>query len=141
MIPTEVLTFATSNLIGGALSIWSKSIEHKRDLMQMKLKEVGFIEQTKKDAWIRGGPIARRIIVMSVMFAVFLAPFLVQVLMPEVPIFYAYTEEKGRWLFGLFGPSMEHLKYIEVKGFVILPVHTQMAAAISGYYFGVAAVK
>lgn len=141
MIPTEVLTFAASNLIGGVLTIWSKSVQHKKELLEMKLNEAGFIERTKKEAWIRGGPVTRRIIVLSVMFAVFIAPFLIKLVMPELPIYYAYTEEKGRWIFGLIGPSMEHLKYIEMKGFVILPVHTQMASAIGGYYFGVAAVK
>jgi len=52
------------------------------------------------------------------------------------------TFEDGRKSLSFpFGTAMEKLKYIRMGGFVILPIHIQMAAAISGYYFGAGAAK
>lgn len=49
--------------------------------------------------------------------------------------------EKDHWLLGMFGPAMENLEHIRMESFAILPIHTQMAAAISGYYFGAESPK
>ena len=32
--------------------------------------------------------------------------------------------------------SIDKMRFEQMTGYVILPVHTQMAAAISGFYFG-----
>lgn len=32
--------------------------------------------------------------------------------------------------------SIDRMRFERMQGYVILPVHTQMAAAISGFYFG-----
>lgn len=141
MIPSEVLTFGASSLLGGVMKLWSKKMDHERQRFEQALKQGRMEESSRIRAASIGGPWVRRLIVSSVLFSVFVAPFLVATYYPQVPVFYAYTEEKGRWLFGLFGPAMEHLKYIRMDGLVILPIHTQMAAAISGYYFGAGAAK
>ncbi|MCC5840709.1 MAG: hypothetical protein JJT96_11340 [Opitutales bacterium] len=45
-----------------------------------------------------GGPLTRRIIVVSVLFAVFIAPFILAAFFPETPVFYAYAEKtRGFW--------------------------------------------
>jgi hypothetical protein len=81
-----------------------------------------------------GGPMTRRLIVISVLFTVFIAPFILAAFFPHTPVFYAYAEKtRGFWF--IF-ESIDKMHFEQMAGYVILPVHTQMAAAISGFYFG-----
>ena len=68
------------------------------------------------------------------LFAVFIASFVLAAFFPQTPVFYAYAE-KTRGLGFLF-ESIDKMRFEQMNGYVILPVHTQMAAAISGFYFG-----
>lgn len=144
MLPTEILTFAISSL----LSAWLRMRSRKNELEHQKFNsllnrpvETRATELSVQKTPAVGGLWVRRLMVSTVLFTVFLAPFFVATLWPDVPVYYAYTEMRGRWLGGIFGPPIESLRYVEIRGFVILPVHTQMASAICGYYFGVSAVK
>ena len=141
MIPPQVITFLGSSVLGGVMKIWSKKIDNDRLRWEQQQQGEKFKEASRIRAASIGGPWIRRLIVAAVLFAVFIAPFCAAVFYPEVPIFYAYNEAQGRWLGGLIGPAMEKLKYIEMNGLVVLPIHTQMAAAISGFYFGAGAAK
>lgn len=67
---------------------------------------------------------------MAVLFTV----FILAAYFPETPVFYAYAEKtRGFWF--IF-ESIDRMRFEQMTGYVILPVHTQMAAAICGFYFG-----
>ena len=73
-------------------------------------------------------------LLIQVFFAVFIAPFILAAFFPQTPVFYAYAEKtRGFWF--IF-ESIDKMRFEPMTGYVILSVHTQMAAAISGFYFG-----
>ena len=143
MIPTEVLTFASTTGLGAALKLISKKmeIEKQRFEFAMKKEEVKEVSRQSARAFTpTGGPIIRRAIVFTMLFTVFIAPVILAFF--NLPVVYAYSEEPGKFLFGLFGGGgIEKMKFVEMQGMVILPVHVHIASAISGFYFGTASVK
>ena len=67
-------------------------------------------------------------------FVVFIAPCVLAAFFPQTLVFYAYAEKtRGFWF--IF-ESLDKMRFEHMSCYVILPVHTQMAAAISGFYFG-----
>ena len=137
MIPTEIITFAVSTAIGAWIKLKSKQMEvqrHQADLWAQKAGVTIDDRQKARDFMPAGGPMTRRIIVVAVLFAVFIAPFILAAFFPETPVFYAYAE-KSRGFWFIF-ESIDRMRFERMTGYVILPVHTQMAAAISGFYFG-----
>ena len=140
MIPTEIFTFGASSIISALMKLWAKKQEIERQKWLMSKENFELIERSKVSAGTRSGAWIRRFIVICVIFAVFIAPIFSLLMFPECPVSYAYTEQTGKFL-GIFGNSLERLRYVELKGIVLLPIHTQMASCIIGYYFGVSAVK
>ena len=143
MIPAEVLTFATTTGLGAALKLASKKMEMDQQRFDWAAKKENLKEVSRESArkfTPKGGPIIRRAIVFTMLFTVFIAPVILAFF--HLPVVYAYSEEPGRFLWGLFGGGgIEKMKFVEMQGMVILPVHVHIASAISGFYFGTAAVK
>ena len=72
------------------------------------------------------------------MFSVFVAPFVIVMVSPDIPVIYAYVEKTNGFLF-LGG--LDQMKTAEMLGYVILPIHRQLAAAVIGFYYGGELVK
>jgi len=137
MIPTEIITFTVSTALGAWIKLKSKQMDAQRQQADLWAQQAGVVIDDRsrvRDFMPPGGPLTRRIIVVSVLFAVFIAPFILAAFFPDTPVFYAYTEKSRGFLF-IF-ESVDRLRFERMTGYVILPVHTQMAAAISGFYFG-----
>jgi len=142
MFTPEIITLLGGSILGGLLKLFKAHQENQRHMVDMLAAKQQLADTSRDAAAARGGQggaMARRAIVICVLFTVFLAPFILAAFIPEVPIFYAYSEEKGGFWF--FRASMEKLQFVRLDGFVLLPIHTQMAAAISGFYFGAGIVK
>lgn len=137
MIPTEIITFTVSTAIGAWIKLKSKQMEVQKHQADLWAKQAGVVVEDRINArnYIPpGGPMTRRLIVISVLFTVFIAPFILAAFFPHTPVFYAYAEKtRGFWF--IF-ESLDKMRFEQMSGYVILPVHTQMAAAISGFYFG-----
>jgi hypothetical protein len=137
MIPTEIITFTVSTAIGAWIKLKSKQMETQKHQADLWARQAGVIvddRQKARNFLPAGGPLTRRIIVVAVLFAVFIAPFILAAFFPQTPLFYAYAE-KSRGFWFIF-ESLDKMRFEQMSGYVILPVHTQMAAAISGFYFG-----
>ena len=137
MIPAEIITFTVSTAIGALIKLKSKQMEAQKHQADLWAKQAGIIaeeRQKARDYIPAGGPLTRRLIVVAVLFAVFIAPFILAAFFPQTPVFFAYAE-KTRGLWFIF-ESIDKMRFEQMTGYVILPVHTQMAAAISGFYFG-----
>jgi hypothetical protein len=119
MIPTEIITFAISTAIGAWIKLKSKQMEIQTHQADLWAKQAGVIldDRTKARDFLPAG-----------------GPFIIAAFFPDTPVFYAYAEKtRGFWF--VF-ESIDKLRFERLTGYVILPVHTQMAAAISGFYFG-----
>ena len=137
MIPTEIITFAVSTAIGAWIKLKSKQMEIQSHQAELWAKQAGVTvddRQKARDFVPAGGPLTRRLIVVAVLFTVFIAPVILAAYFPETPVFYAYAEKTRG--FGFLFESIDRMRFERMQGYVILPVHTQMAAAISGFYFG-----
>lgn len=146
----EVITLAGSTILGGILKLASQWMENQRHMVAM-LAEKQKIDQADTEAADasadkaaardgNGGAITRRIITCTVLFTVFIAPVIVAICFPSCPVFFAYNEQAtGFW--SLFMSAVDKMKFVRIDGFVILPIHTQIASAIAGFYFGAGIVK
>jgi hypothetical protein len=137
MIPTEIITFALTTAIGAWIKLKSKQMEAQKHNADLWAQHAGVTMDDRiraREFVPPAGPWVRRLIVVSVLFAVFIAPFILATFFPDTPVFYAYSEKSRGFLFLI--ESLERMEFQQMTGYVILPVHTQMAAAISGFYFG-----
>ena len=91
---------------------------------------------SKRDG--EGGKLVRRFIVISTLFGVILAPFILALF--NYPIFMQITEEKKGFLWGLFGGGTQ-TKFVELSGYLVITEVRQTLTAIIGYYFGQSSVK
>jgi hypothetical protein len=142
MIPVEVITLLSSSGVGAALKLVSKSIElgklanARSDAERKQYLEAVTAARKYQPA---GGVWTRRTIVWAMLSTVFVAPTIVACF--DIPIIYGYAETGTRFLWGLFTPGTDKMRFVQVHGMVILPIHTHMAASIGGFYFGTSAVK
>lgn len=142
MFTAELITLLGGTILGGLLKILKARSDFQAQLLEGALRRQDSVDASRDRAATRsgsGGPITRRIIVCVVLFTVFLAPFILAGWMPETPIFYAYTEARGGFWF--LASGVERMQFVRLDGFVLLPIHTQMASAIAGFYFGAGIVK
>ena len=79
-----------------------------------------------------GGAIVRRIIVVTVLFGVIIAPFILAHSDEGVTV----ANEYSKWFGFIKGTS-----YQTLHGYVILPEIRQTVLAIVGFYFGSSSVK
>lgn len=142
MFPLEVLTFLGSSVTGGIMKIVAKKVEidkltNARTAGEAKAMGEAIAEARKYQP--AGGVWTRRTIVWAMLFTVFVAPVILSFY--GIPIVYGYSETKGSFLWGLFGGKLSEMKFVEMAGMVLLPVHVHIATAVGGFYFGTAAIK
>jgi len=107
----------------------------------MILKDKQFSEESANNAVervpIEAGKWVRRLIVVSVLFGVILAPF-VTTLMNHPIVVEEMVTKKILW--GLLSTTTEPV-FVEIEGYLLVPEIRQALTAIVGFYFGQATVK
>ena len=113
--------------------------EQKRFEMLMKEKEAADISADKavERVSVDAGKWVRRLIVVSVLFGVILAPFVVTFFNHPIVVEELVTR---KILWGLLGTKTEPM-FVEVEGYLLVPEIRQALTAIIGFYFGQATVK
>lgn len=97
-------------------------------------------EASRQRAATAAGPWIRRLLVLSMVFAVVLAPFVVAVFTDQATIF--QYSEAPRGLFGkLFAGTAERVHFEPLKGYVLTAETRQSLLAIIAFYFGQGAAK
>ena len=141
MIPTEIMTMAGGSIVGFFFKLVAKRAENeqKRFEMFMKEKEMADVSADKavKRVSVDAGKWVRRIIVLSVLFGVILAPFVVTFFNHPIVVEELITK---KILWGLLGTKTEPV-FVEVEGYLLVPEIRQALTAIIGFYFGQATVK
>ena len=87
---------------------------------------------------IDAGKWVRRCIVGVILFGVVIAPFLLALL--GLPTVVQIDEESRSFFWGLIGGGQE-VKFVEMKGYLLIPEVRQTLTAIVGFYFGAATAK
>lgn len=136
-IPFELMTMLGGSVVGFVFRFIAERAKDRQSQFQMMMSRYA-AEEGGRDSAIKRVPLdagkwVRRIIVVSVLFGVILAPFILSILgystVAEV------QEEKAEFLFGLFGGGSEKT-FVEIQGYLIIPEVRQTLSAIVGFYFG-----
>lgn len=137
MIPTELITMATGGLAGFVLRFMAERAKDRQAQFEIMMKVKKADEDSRATASKRenndSGKFVRRIIVMSILFGVVLAPFILALFgkssIVEIDI------DKPSYIFGLFGGGTEK-SFVEMPSYLLIPEVRESLMAIIGYYFG-----
>lgn len=142
MFTPDILTMVLGFVISGVLKIMKSKMEMQRQTMDIVAEKAGLAKEAADAAAARTsgpwGAWTRRVIALTVISYLFVAPLLLMLFRPEVNIIYAYTEPSGTFL---WFASPDEMKFIEAQGFTILPFQRQLASLIAGFYFGAGVAK
>ena len=114
-------------------------MEQKRFEMLMKAQEAAdkSADKAVKRVGIEAGKWVRRLIVISVLFGVILAPFIITFFNHPIVVEDIITKKV---LWGLLGTKTEPV-FVEIQGYLLVPEIRQALTAIIGFYFGQATIK
>mgnify|MGYP001412523612 CR=1 FL=1 len=139
-ISSELITMSASAL-GGFLMKQIAEARKERHAEHMRaIEKVHALEASRERAAGVAGKWIRRLLVVAIVFAVIVAPFLTAVL-TDAPTVVQYTEPKGGFLWGLFGSTRERIRFATVDGYLLTPETRQALLAIIAFYFGQGAAK
>ena len=141
MIPAEILTMAGGSVVGFFFKLVAKRAENEQKRFEMIMKDRQFVEESAINAVKRvpleAGKWVRRLIVVSVLFGVILAPFITTFMNHPIVVEELVTK---KILWGLLGTKTVPV-FVEIEGYLLVPEIRQALTAIVGFYFGQATVK
>ena len=141
MIPAEILTMAGGSVVGFFFNLVAKRAENEQKRFEMIMKDRQFVEESANNAVKRvpleAGKWVRRLIVVSVLFGVILAPFITTFMNHPIVVEELVTK---KILWGLLGTKTVPV-FVEIEGYLLVPEIRQALTAIVGFYFGQATVK
>lgn len=132
---------AGGSLVGFFFKLVAKRAENEQKRFEMFMKEKELADESAdkaiKRVGVDAGKWVRRLIVVSVLFGVILAPFVVTFFNHPIVVEELVTR---KILWGLLGTRTEPV-FIEIEGYLLVPEIRQALTAIIGFYFGQATVK
>jgi hypothetical protein len=135
------MTMAGGSIVGFFFKLVAKRAENEQKRFEMMMKEKKFADDSADKAVQRVGVDAgkwvRRLIVVSVLFGVILAPFITTFMNHPIVVEELVTR---KILWGLLGTKTEPV-FVEIEGYLLVPEIRQALTAIIGFYFGQATVK
>jgi len=140
MIPPELLTMGFGAVTGFVFKFMAERSRNKERHFEMMIKSHQLQSDEREKASKRDGESGRwirRLVIISILFGVVLAPFILAIF--DYPIFMQIDETKRSYLFGLIGGGTQ-TKFVELGGYLIISEVRQSLTAIIGYYFGQSAV-
>jgi|TARA_S200002703_G_scaffold22849_1_gene19610 hypothetical protein len=142
MIPTELISMAAGSVTGFIFKFLSQRAKERHENFKMALQKGEFLEKSRNSAVERvpidAGRWVRRLIVISTLFGVIIAPFFLSLL--NEPLYVQVEYETRQWLFGLFGGNPK-IQFVRIDGYLMIPEVRQTLTAIVGFYFGSSTVK
>ena len=131
----ELLSMLGGGITGFVMRLVASQAEAQGRALDAMLQKQEMADKSSEAAAGRGGVWVRRVIAVSILFAVIVAPFVLSLL--NVPV--ALEKESGGGIFSLIFGSQNG--YINVDGFVLLPEVRQGMLALLSFYFGSSMVK
>lgn len=142
MIPVELISMGVGSVAGFAFKYMAQRAKERAEQFKMSLERGKFIDSTRDNAANRvsidAGKWVRRLIVVSVLFGVVVAPFILAII--NQPLYVQVEEVTRPFLFNLLGGKTETI-FVEINGYLLIPEVRQALTAIIGFYFGSATAK
>ena len=134
---SELITMGVSTLAGFAMRYMAESRKEAHARQTDRIERFNAEEDSKKRAEAIFAPFIRRFLVISIVFAVVFATFIIAVWFPETPVVIQYTEVVkglGARIFG--GEGREVNRFVAVHGYVVTEEVRHALFAIIGIYCG-----
>jgi len=142
MIPVELISMAAGSITGFIFKYAAQRAKERHDNFQLALQGIEALDKSRNAAVDRvsidAGKWVRRLIVVSTLFGVIIAPFVLSLL--NEPIYVQVDSAARTWFFGLFGGSPETY-FVRIDGYLMIPEVRQTLTAIVGFYFGSSTVS
>ena len=129
---TELLAMLGGSASGFIFKLIGTLSQAQQANLQSLLKRQKATDISQDNAAKRGGEWVRRVIVVTVLFGVIIAPFLLAHSPQGVTV-----GKDSTFFFGIFNSTT----YQTLQGYVILPEIRQTVLAIVGFYFGSSTIK
>ena len=141
-IPLEVITMVAGSVAGFVFKYMAQRAKDRQDQFEMLMKHHKAAEESRNAAVKRvpidAGKWVRRFIVGTILFGVVIAPFVLALL--GLPTIVQIDEESRSFFWGLIGGG-QNVKFVEMKGYLLIPEVRQTLTAIVGFYFGSASAR
>jgi hypothetical protein len=133
----ELVTMIGGTIVGFIFRYMAERAKERHEIFKSaiawKKAEDESADKASERVPIDAGKWVRRAIVMSILFGVILAPFILSLLGYNTVVEVETTNPE--WLFGLFGGGTETL-FVQLDGYLMVPEVRQTLTAIVGFYFG-----
>lgn len=139
MITTELISLVGGGLVGFLFRFLAQKSQDQKELFERLMAANKQTTENQNAAAQRVpmdvGKGVRQIIVLSVLFATFLAPFVLPFF--GVPTFVEVDANQTNF----FGPDVLKKYFVEINGYLFTSENRQILLSIIGFYFGSAAAS
>ena len=140
MISTELISLLGGGAAGFLFRYMAQKSQDQKELFQQLItanrQTTDNQNQAAQRVGIDVGKGVRQVIVLSILFATFLAPFVLPFF--GVPTFVEVDAKTPEGLFGLIPESTKKF-FVEINGYLFTSENRQILLSIVGFYFGSAA--
>jgi len=142
MIPTELISLLGGGFTGFFFRYMAQKSQDQKDmfnqLMASNKQTTENQDRAVQRVSIDSGRVVRQVIVLGVLFATLLAPFILPFF--GTPTFVEVDATTPKCLFGLI-PSSTRKFFVEINGYLFTSENRQILLSIVGFYFGSAAAS
>jgi len=142
MIPTELISLLGGGFTGFLFRYMAQKSQDQKELFSQMMSANKQTTDNQDKAVVRvpldSGRIVRQVIVLGVLFATLLAPFILPFF--GTPTFVEVDATTPEGLFGLI-PSSTRKFFVEINGYLFTSENRQILLSIVGFYFGSAAAS
>lgn len=142
MIPTELISLLGGGFTGFLFRYMAQKSQDQKELFSQMMSANKQTTDNQDKAVARvpldSGRVVRQVIVLGVLFATLLAPFILPFF--GTPTFVEVDSTTPEGLFGLI-PSSTRKFFVEINGYLFTSENRQILLSIVGFYFGSAAAS
>lgn len=136
----ELLSLIGGGVTGFIFKYWAQRAQDQKEMFERLIKANQQTTDNQDKAAQRVpldvGKNVRRLIVLTCLFAVVAAPFVLPFF--GIPTFAEFTQNQPEGLFGII-PQTTKKYFVEIPGYLFAEENRQVLLAVVGFYFGSAA--
>ncbi len=140
MIATELISMIGGGFVGFLFKYLAQRSQDQKEIFERLIKANQITTENQDKAAKRvpldTGRAVRQIIVLTVLFGAFAAPFILPFF--GIPTFIEVDVKNPEGLFGLI-PETTRKAFVEINGFIWSSENRQILLSIVGFYFGTSA--
>ena len=134
---TELLSLIGGGFTGFLFKYWAQRAQDQKEMFE-RLLQANAQTTDNQDKAVKRVPLdvgknVRRLIVLTCLFAVVAAPFVLPFF--GIPTFAEFTQKQPESLFGMI-PETTRRYFMEIPGYFLAQENREVLLAVVGFYFG-----